>query len=54
MKIAENIVNRNFSTTAPITKWTTDVSQFNFSRGEMLFVAYFRYEYEDEIVAFEA
>ena len=30
-KIADNIVNRDFSTTAPLQKWTTDVSQFNFS-----------------------
>ncbi len=30
-KVAENIVNRDFSTTAPLQKWTTDVSQFNFS-----------------------
>ena len=33
-KIAENIVNRDFSTTAPLQKWTTDVSQFNFSWGK--------------------
>ena len=44
-KIAENIINRDFSTTAPLQKWTTDVSQFNFS-WEMLLIAYFRYEYE--------
>ena len=29
-QVAENIINRNFSTTAPLQKWTTDVSQFNF------------------------
>ena len=33
-KIADNIVNRDFSTTAPLEKWTTDVSQFNFSWGK--------------------
>lgn len=33
-KVAENIVNRDFSTTAPLQKWTTDVSQFNFSWGK--------------------
>jgi len=32
--VAENIVNRDFSTTAPLQKWTTDVSQFNFSWGK--------------------
>ena len=30
-KIADNIIDRDFSTTAPLQKWTTDVSQFNFS-----------------------
>ena len=30
-KVANNIINRDFSTTAPLQKWTTDVSQFNFS-----------------------
>ena len=29
-KIADNIINRDFSTTAPLQKWTTDISQFNF------------------------
>ena len=33
-KIADNIVNMDFSTTAPLEKWTTDVSQFNFSWGK--------------------
>ena len=28
-KIADNIINRDFSTTGPFQKWTTDVSQFN-------------------------
>lgn len=32
-KIADNVINRDFSTTAPLQKWTTDVSQFNFSWG---------------------
>ena len=30
-KIADNIINRDFSTTAPLQKRTTDVSQFSFS-----------------------
>ena len=30
-KVAKNIVNSDFSTTAPLQKWTTNVSQFNFS-----------------------
>ncbi len=33
-KIADNIINRDFTTTAPLQKWTTDVSQFNFSWGK--------------------
>ena len=36
-KIADNIINRDFSTTAPLQKWTTDVSQFNFSWGKCYF-----------------
>lgn len=33
-KIADNIINRDFSTAAPLQKWTTDVSQFNFAWGK--------------------
>ncbi|WP_434311829.1 IS3 family transposase [Hominifimenecus sp. rT4P-3] len=33
-KIADNLINRDFSTTAPLQKWTTDVSQFRFSWGK--------------------
>ena len=33
-KIADNIIDRDFSTTAPLQKWTTDVSQFGFSWGK--------------------
>ena len=33
-KIAENIIDRDFSTTAPLQKWTTDVSQFNLPWGK--------------------
>ncbi|MBR1772821.1 MAG: IS3 family transposase, partial [Eubacterium sp.] len=33
-KIADNLIYRDFSTTAPLQKWTTDVSQFNFSWGK--------------------
>ena len=33
-KIADNIIDRDFSATAPLQKWTTDVSQFNFSWGK--------------------
>ena len=33
-KIADNIIDRDFSTTGPLQKWTTDVSQFSFSWGK--------------------
>jgi len=33
-KLAGNIIDRDFSTTAPLQKWTTDVSQFTFSWGK--------------------
>ena len=33
-KIAPNIIERDFSTTAPMQKWTTDVSQFKFAWGK--------------------
>ena len=33
-KIADNLINRDFGTTAPLQKWTTDVSQFNFTWGK--------------------
>jgi len=33
-KTAENIINRDFSTTKPFEKWTTDVSQFSFPWGK--------------------
>lgn len=36
-KVANNIINRDFSTTAPLQKWTTDVSQFNFPWGKCYF-----------------
>ena len=33
-KIADNIINRDFSTEKPLEKWTTDVSQFKLSWGK--------------------
>ena len=33
-KVADNIINRDFSTTKPLEKWTTDVSQFNLPFGK--------------------
>ena len=33
-KVADNIINRDFSTSMPLQKWTTDISQFKFSWGK--------------------
>ena len=33
-KVADNIISRDFHASAPLQKWTTDVSQFNFSWGK--------------------
>ena len=33
-KVADNVINRDFSTTSPLQKWTTDISQFDFSWGK--------------------
>ena len=33
-KVAPNIIDRDFTATAPLQKWTTDVFQFNFSWGK--------------------
>ena len=33
-KVADNLIDRDFSTTKPLQKWTTDVSQFSFPWGK--------------------
>ncbi len=33
-RVADNVIARDFTTTAPLQKWTTDVSQFSFSWGK--------------------
>ena len=33
-KVADNIINRDFSTDRPLQKWTTDVSQFTLPWGK--------------------
>ena len=33
-RVAANLIDRDFSTTAPLEKWTTDVSQFSFPWGK--------------------
>ena len=36
-KVAPNIIDRDFTATSPFQKWTTDISQFNFSWGKCYF-----------------
>lgn len=51
-KIADNIINRDFGTTAPLQKWTTDVSQFNFSWGKC-YLSPILDMHSNEIVAYD-
>ena len=51
-KIADNIINRDFGTTAPLQKWTTDVSQFNFSWGKC-YLSPILDMYSKEIIAYD-
>ena len=38
-KVVPNIIDRDFTATAPLQKWTTDVSQFNFSWGKCYLIS---------------
>ena len=51
-KVADNIINRDFSTTAPLQKWTTDVSQFNFSWGKC-YISPILDMHTNEIIAYD-
>ena len=51
-KVAENLINRDFSTTAPLQKWTTDVSQFNFSWGKC-YLSPILDMYTNEIISYD-
>ena len=33
-KVADNLINRDFHTSKPLQKWTTDISQFSFPWGK--------------------
>lgn len=46
----ENIVNRNFYSSAPNEKWLTDISEFATSKGK-LYLSVIRDCYNDEIIA---
>ena len=51
-KIADNIIDRDFSATAPLKKWTTDVSQFNFSWGKC-YISPILDMYTNEIISYD-
>ena len=51
-KIADNIIDRDFSATAPLKKWTTDVSQFNFPWGKC-YISPIIDMYTNEIISYD-
>ena len=51
-KVADNIINRDFSATAPLQKWTTDVSQFNFPWGKC-YISPILDMYSNEIISYD-
>ena len=51
-RIADNIIDRDFSATAPFQKWTTDVSQFNFSWGKC-YLSPILDMYSNEIISYD-
>ena len=51
-KIADNIINRDFVATAPLQKWTTDVSQFNLPWGKC-YLSPILDMYTNEIIAYD-
>ena len=51
-KIADNIINRDFNATEPLQKWTTDVSQFNFSWGKC-YISPILDMYTNEIISYD-
>ena len=51
-RIADNLINRDFSTTAPLQKWTTDVSQFNLSWGKC-YLSPILDMYTNEVISYE-
>ena len=51
-KVADNIIDRDFNATAPLQKWTTDVSQFNFSWGKC-YISPILDMYSNEIISYD-
>ena len=51
-KVADNIINRDFNADRPLQKWTTDVSQFNFSWGKC-YISPILDMYTNEIISYD-
>ncbi len=51
-KVAGNIINRDFTATKPCAKWTTDVSQFNFTWGKC-YLSPILDMYTNEIISYD-
>ncbi len=51
-KIAENVINRNFSASAPDEKWTTDVTQFSLTFGKC-YLSPILDMYTNEIISYD-
>ena len=49
--VADNLINRNFKSDKPNQKWSTDVSQFNFSWGKC-YLSPILDMYNDEIISY--
>ena len=50
--IADNLINRGFSSTGPLQKWTTDVSQFSFPWGKC-YLSPILDMHPDEIISYD-
>ncbi len=52
-KVADNIINRDFTADRPLQKWSTDVSQFTFPWGKCFFSPILDMS-TNEIISFES
>lgn len=50
-KIADNLIHRDFTTTKPLEKWTTDVTQFSLSWGKC-YLSVILDMYNNEIISY--
>ena len=51
--VAENIMNRDFTTTLPNTKWCTDVTELKYGNGQKAYLSAIIDLYDNSIVAWE-